>query len=381
MGCSTQISFDFAPDENYLLICLENDIALLSLSGVLLRTFVGHTSTVRCCKFTTDGQYVISGSTDRTCKIWNKRTGACLTTLVGHTSPINTIAISADASWFVTGGEDRTVRVWEVGLLLNRHTLPVPSSYNVGNALRVHFQKLQEAFAGNKHFIVRGTTVHVTHLDGQLHCILSGHTNKIMCLHTSPDGNYAYTGCSGHTLKVWDVRTGECIRTLIGHTDGVSFVNASPTHNILVSSSFDRSVIVWDKQNGTILRTLLGHTDYVNCAIVSIDGQRVISGSADGSVRVWDIKTGACTHILTINLWIKSVATPKDESVYVLTDDGAVRLYSLSKSQQVYVLMQMWGGHGYFFSAQQTKIDNATGLSENNLRYLQQNGAAQRSVP
>lgn len=51
-----------------------------------MRTLVGHTGGVWSSQM--DGNVIISGSTDRTLKVWNAETGQCTHTLYGHTSTV-----------------------------------------------------------------------------------------------------------------------------------------------------------------------------------------------------------------------------------------------------------------------------------------------------
>ena len=51
-------------------------------------------------------------------------------------------------------------------------------------------------------------------------------------------------------------------------------------------------VKVWDLTSGQELRTLTGHADWVNSVAVSADGRLALSGSSDTTVKVWDLRSG-----------------------------------------------------------------------------------------
>ena len=98
----------------------------------------------------------------------------------------------------------------------------------------------------------------------------------------SPSALTASTLASGsddNTVRLWDVQTGEQLRTLEGHTDGVTSVAFSPDGNTLASGSDDNTVRLWDVQTGEQLRTLEGHTGSVNSVAFSPDGSTLASGS------------------------------------------------------------------------------------------------------
>ena len=57
-------------------------------------------------------------------------------------------------------------------------------------------------------------------------------------------------------------------------------------------SSHDRTLRLWDLQTGELLRTLVGHEGMVFAAAMSPDGRQALSGSHDRTVRLWDLRTG-----------------------------------------------------------------------------------------
>ena len=63
----------------------------------------------------------------------------------------------------------------------------------------------------------------------------------------------------------------------------------TPDGSRAVSASCDNTLKVWDLASGQELRTLTGHTDWVNGVAVTPDGSRAVSASADRTLKVWDI--------------------------------------------------------------------------------------------
>ncbi|MEG3928195.1 MULTISPECIES: hypothetical protein [unclassified Microcoleus] len=80
----------------------------------LLRTLNGHTSLVNAVAVTADGNRVISGSDDKTIKVWDLTTGKEQFTLNGHTSSVNAVAVTADGKRAISGSHDNTLKVWDL---------------------------------------------------------------------------------------------------------------------------------------------------------------------------------------------------------------------------------------------------------------------------
>jgi len=72
----------------------------------------------------------------------------------------------------------------------------------------------------------------------------------------SPDSNRIVSGSSGHSVRLWDVKTGEQLRELRGHTSYIASAAFSPHGNRIVSGSWDKSVRLWDGKTGEQMRVL-----------------------------------------------------------------------------------------------------------------------------
>ena len=73
-------------------------------------TFIGHTDAVRCIAILPNGR-IISGSSDKTLKIWNLLTGNCDHTFTGHTELVWSVAILSNGR-IVSGSYDKTIKIW-----------------------------------------------------------------------------------------------------------------------------------------------------------------------------------------------------------------------------------------------------------------------------
>jgi WD40 repeat protein len=134
--------------------------------------------------------------------------------------------------------------------------------------------------------------------DASLICVLQGHTKRVTAVALSSDDRRVVSGSEDHTLRVWDLESGQTIRTLQGHTSAVTALALSSDGRRAVSGSEDHTLRVWDLESGQIICTLEGHMDSVNAVALSSDGRRVISGSEDHTLRVWDLESGQTLRTL-----------------------------------------------------------------------------------
>jgi len=167
------------------------------------RTLIGHSRWVTSVSVCADGHRAVSGSKDKTLRVWDLETGECLHTLVGHNNDVNCVSVSANNRCAVSGSLDNTLRVWDI---------------ETGECLRT----------------------------------LVGHSGGVLGVNVCPDGRRAVSGSSDNTLRVWDLESGECLRTIEGHNDQV---NLSPDGCLAFSAYGHKPLWVWELITGRCLAT------------------------------------------------------------------------------------------------------------------------------
>ena len=169
---------------------------------------------------------------------------------------------------------------------------------------------------------------------------LVGHTDQVNGVAVSPDGRHAVSASSDHTLKVWDLETGEELRTLAGHSNSVNGVAVSPDGRHAVSASKDRTLKVWDLETGEELRTLAGHPNSVNGVAVSPDGRRAVSASSDHTLKVWDLETGEELRTLAghSNSVYGVAVSPDGRRAVSASSDHTLKVWDLETGEELRTL-------------------------------------------
>ncbi|MGK7929593.1 MAG: hypothetical protein AB4290_30855 [Spirulina sp.] len=121
---------------------------------------------------------------------------------------------------------------------------------------------------------------------------LTGHTDAIAALAFSPDGTQLASSSTDGTLKLWQVETGTEIANLRGHSAPIAAISFSPHGRTLASGSYDKTIKLWDLGSQRVLRTLDGHWDWVSAIAYDPDGTTLASGSHDGTIKFWNVEDG-----------------------------------------------------------------------------------------
>ena len=119
---------------------------------------------------------------------------------------------------------------------------------------------------------------------------LTGHSNAINGVAVTADGRRAVSA-SDKTLKVWDLESGEELRTLESHSGAVYSVTLTGDGRRVVSGSSDNTLKVWDLESDDEPWTLEGHSGLVRSVALTGDGRRAVSGSSDNTLKVWDLES------------------------------------------------------------------------------------------
>ena len=281
-----------------------------------LHTLQGHDGNISGACFVADEQRVVSGGEDATLRVWDLASGLCLHTLTGHASNILCVSVSPDGRRAASGGHDATLRVWnlETGRCVGTH-----QSHEIKPASGVlvmpdgrRLDPADPVLGGH-----RGTEF----IQEAARCIERS-VLGVQAVGLTADGTRAVTAGDDCMLRVWDLASGACLRTLVGHgckapkvSDPLElpvlyprFIfpdsNRIPEMCVMrddcrvMSAGSDNTLRVWDLQTGACLQTIHGDGKSFDFVKVMPDGLRALSMGSGHTLRVWDLHSGAC--LLTI---------------------------------------------------------------------------------
>jgi len=226
-------------------------------TGKELHTLKGHTNSVYCVAFNSDGTLLASASQDKTIRLWNPKDGKLVRELKGHTDIVQSVAFSPDGKFLASGSVDKSVRLWN------------PADGKEIKNLGVH----------------GGSVYAVT---------FSPNGNLLVSAGQYPEPVGGKPAPNSATIKVWDVKDKKEVRAL-GDKDkdkeGVT-VAAFLDNDKLVTGGFDKQVHLWDVQSGKELKKMGPTPDDIFGLSVSRDGKQVVTAGYGGSLTVWDLETG-----------------------------------------------------------------------------------------
>ncbi|MHC5597264.1 MAG: WD40 repeat domain-containing protein [Nostoc sp.] len=97
-------------------------------------------------------------------------------------------------------------------------------------------------------------------------------------------------------MKLWNLQTGQLLRTLQGHEKAIYSVAFSADGQTVASGSYDQTIKLWNLQTGQLLHTLEGHEKAIYSLAFSADGQTLASGSADTTIKIWRLSNENVTN-------------------------------------------------------------------------------------
>ncbi|KAH7905105.1 WD40-repeat-containing domain protein [Hygrophoropsis aurantiaca] len=290
------------------------------------KVFKGHTSEVESVAYFRDGKQMVSGSNDKTVRIWNVESEKQEEENLEHEIMVRYISISPDERTLaVSGRESDRVVLWN---LESRSVVWTKEEEVEG--YRVAFSpggQLIGATAYNDVVLLDAATGQRIREPFQV-------GEDVYCLAFSRDGTRLVAGSREGNVRVFDVATGKLVLGPVkSHTTTVSSALFTPDGKQIITASYDRLIRVWDASTGQeVGDPMLGHEDTVRQIALSHDGRRLASvGGA--TVRVWDRNTqrqlGDSLQAQDNVRYFSVAWSPSGRSIITGTMEGSIHLWDV----------------------------------------------------
>lgn len=298
----------------------------------------------RWCEY---NHLAVSGSVDGVIRIWgiHKGKGGVEISKLKHGSLVYSVSFSPHCGKLVSGSWDKTVRVWcvESGRELTRmkhdDTVCVVAWAPDGGRIA--------SGSMDKRIIVWDT-------DSGTNLIQMRYTHRPTSLSWSPDGTKLVAGYTDGSMKGFCSVTGDILFN-IGHKKWVTTVSWSPTSTRIVSGSLDKTIRVWETGSSNSVGELIcinveEMSGYPTSIDWSPDGMSLVSGHSHHDIWLWDIVSGvgmvvpvkyipkphhtmwntykySCRSKITSVVWVPGT-NEKDDCGLILygSDDGYIRV-------------------------------------------------------
>ncbi|OZJ05112.1 hypothetical protein BZG36_01381 [Bifiguratus adelaidae] len=266
----------------------------------ILQSLQTHTDWVNDIILAHNNQSVVSGSSDRTVKLWrpHSSTPSALTTIGSHNDFVKCLVYAAKPGWVASGGFDRRIHIWDT----------------------------QE-----------GRTRSIVNIDSFNHEFKPGQTDvrvtpkaSVYSLACNAAGTVLAAGSPEKLIRIWDPRSGQQIGKLTGHTDNVRALLMSDDGSFILSGSSDATIKLWSVKAQRCIGTFETHADSI-WSLYSADPTLGVfyAGSRDGIVTRTDLGLnsageGECIAIFKENGGVSKLAAYKDDFIWSATSNSSV---------------------------------------------------------
>lgn len=296
-------------------------------------------SSIDSISITLDGKNIISGGYQHI-KLWDIKSGECIKLFKGHSGCVHSVLITPNGKEIVSASNDNTIKIWDI------------KSGKCINTIDGNHDVVSLAITPDGRSIIYGGVYgHITLIDKEKpddERSFYGHNDWVGELKITSNGMILISGCCDDTIKIWDIKSGKCLKTI--ECKSVVSLAITPNGETLISGSSDCTIKIWDITSGECLKTLRGHTCDISSLIITPDGKNIISGSGDtfssyseNTIKIWNIESGDCVRTLDgyfATIWALDI-TPNGKNIISGGKDGYIKLWNIKSGECIYTTYNM----------------------------------------
>jgi len=276
-----------------------------------------------------DGKTALCGVSNYLIKAWDTRSGKELGSLAGHGQNIQGVALSADGKLAASVSWDETLKIWD----LSRVERSSDTETGFVTSLRL---SVDGALAVTTTMDNNTAGVWVVENGHHVHR-LHGHTRELVDAVITPDNRHVITSSKDTTLKVWDIQTGACLRTIEktrGANPTVYGVVLSPDGGTVYSDDWGGGVCGWDISDGSV-RSRMEKTKSRVYDIIPIKDGRHVFVAAGIKYFIWDTDSNTFPYRTVHRSDTGRVAAAPNGCIFLSgTYSGQIRLWMPSENKR-----------------------------------------------
>lgn len=344
----------FSGRHQSIVMLSSNRIKVLGIESGDTLLIGGYEEDITTMKLTADGQFIVTGSVNGVVKKWDVVTGECVRIIHAHQKEISVLQLGDHSSLLMTYGSDGMLGCWDLDSGENKWMQhlsrefvksiaihPDEAEFAIGTVLKtvivgsVATGVLSDKFAFENSWIEKivyspdgvllatvrnGNEGKIINVKTSSTFIRIGDGCHIQSLRISNNGTHALACTSEHTVRVWDLKTGDPISSFYSSDDWV-FDDPFDKHSKLIATrGFDNSIKLYNTESGGCFAIFLMSEGYVKSSEFHPTESRVIVGGNDNKLRLWDLKTGDVLSSYDSNYqWPKTTAFNHDGSLLAFT--------------------------------------------------------------
>ncbi|CAI2166110.1 17730_t:CDS:10 [Funneliformis geosporum] len=216
------------------------------------------------------------------------------------------------------------------------------TSFKVTRTIESLFTGGKAAITPDEQYLITtiGEDIDVTEIhNGKRLFRLSGDTEIITTFAITPDGKYLISSSRSLSVKIWDLKTGKCVRSFKAHEAPIIVIDVDGTSTLVATGSADSTVKVWDIEGGFCTHNFRGHGGIISSLKFWKESYEwmLISGSDDCNIRVWDLSKRSCVAVLKSHVSMVRGLDITNDGKYLISGsrDKVVNIWDLNKKKLV----------------------------------------------
>lgn len=304
-----------------------------------LRAFTGHAGTVTDLALLPDGKFLVTGSDDKTVRVWEVQSAKQMRSFQGHMTKILAVAVRGDGRQIASASEDGAIRLWDLSTSDDHRALTEATEPVWSVAVSPDGKRAAAGGADKQIRIYEPES-------GKLEATLAT-GSAVTTVAFFPDSNRLAAAGGDRIVRIWDVASKKPLKEFPGHELPVLGVAVSSDSKVMISAGADGKAIGWDVEGGKPLWSWTAKSKAVCAVSIRAGGKQVAIGTADGTLAILDISGSSPKELASSSAHVAGVAavaySPDGTKLATAGGDGALRIWNIGEGGQPQPLAKFEG--------------------------------------